>query len=75
MGKYFSKLEFLRQRAGLTQKDLAGTIGVSDFTYRNWISGRSRPALDFSQMKRICRVLDCTIDDLPDDPSEMYGDE
>ncbi|MFM6307441.1 MAG: helix-turn-helix domain-containing protein, partial [Dolichospermum sp.] len=32
----------LRKQAGLTQRQIALTLGLTDLTVRNWESGRSR---------------------------------
>jgi DNA-binding XRE family transcriptional regulator len=65
------KLETLRKRANKTQKELADAIGITDHTYRNWLRGRSIPTLEIWQCKALCRVLNCSPDELPDDPTEV----
>ncbi|MGD1906459.1 MAG: helix-turn-helix transcriptional regulator [Leptolyngbyaceae cyanobacterium] len=65
------KLEQLRKRAGLTQEQLAGGLNITDHTYRNWITGRSKPNLDFAQFKALCRLLKCSPEELPDDPTDV----
>jgi DNA-binding XRE family transcriptional regulator len=57
----------LREKADLTQEQLAKAIGVTDHTVRNWEKGRSIPRLTISQVKALCRALKCSLDDLPDD--------
>ena len=65
------KLETLRKRAGLTQKQLADGIDITDHTYRNWLTGRSQPSLTIKQFKSLCRLLNCLPEELPDDPTEL----
>jgi len=65
------KLETLRKRAGVTQKVLAESLEITDHTYRNWLTGRSQPSLSIRQFKALCRVLRCSPEELPDDPTEL----
>ena len=62
-----SPLVLLREKVGLTQEALALLLGVTDHTVRNWEKGRSEPKLTIRQIKALCRALDCSLDDLPDD--------
>lgn len=45
-----------------TQKDFANEIGVTERTIHNYINGKSIP--DYLILRRIARILDCTIEDL-----------
>lgn len=65
-----SFLEVLRLRAEVTQEAVAQAIGVTDHTYRNWVKGRAVPNLTVQQVKVLCLILDCTLEDLPNDFSE-----
>lgn len=56
----------LRKKAGVTQKKLAAALGVTDHTIRNWEKGREEPRLHIWQVKTICRLCKCGLDDLPD---------
>ena len=56
----------LRKRAGVTQKMLADALGVSDHTIRNWEKGRAEAELQLWQVKALCRVLQCSLEELPD---------
>jgi DNA-binding XRE family transcriptional regulator len=60
------KLVELRRKAKVTQKVLAGALGVTDHTIRNWEKGREEPRLFIWQVKVLCRTLGCSLDDLPD---------
>jgi DNA-binding XRE family transcriptional regulator len=55
----------LRKRLGLTQKQVADAVGVTDQTVSNWAAGRFEPRLTISQMQAVCRVLQCSLDELP----------
>lgn len=55
----------LRKKAGVTQKQLAQVLGVSDQTIRNWEKGREEPRLFLWQVKALCDTLNCSLDDLP----------
>jgi DNA-binding XRE family transcriptional regulator len=65
------KLETLRNRANITQKQLSKAIGITDHTYRNWLKGRSIPNLEIWQFKALCKALKCSPEELPDDPTEV----
>ena len=63
-----SPLKSRRDQLGLTQRDVAVAVNVSVQTVSNWETGRYREAkLTLPQVKALCRVLQWTIDDLPDD--------
>jgi DNA-binding XRE family transcriptional regulator len=59
------ELTRLRKRLGLTQKQVADSVGVTDQTVSNWEAGRFEPRLTISQMQALCRVLQCSLDELP----------
>jgi len=54
----------LRESKGLTQRDLAYKIGVTDQTISNWESGRSIPRLTPRQYSTLLDTLGCTPEDL-----------
>jgi DNA-binding XRE family transcriptional regulator len=68
----------LRKRLGLTQKQVADAVGVTDQSVSNWEAGRFEPRLTISQMQALCRVLQCSLDELPSfsdaEKSEWEGD-
>ncbi|MEL6260473.1 MAG: helix-turn-helix transcriptional regulator [Cyanobacteria bacterium J06626_6] len=68
-------VEVLRKKADLTQEGLAQALGITDHTYRNWIKGRSEPTMSIRQMKLLCNLLGCTLDDLPDDFTQSEASE
>ena len=59
------ELTRLRKRLGLTQKQVADAVGVTDQTVSNWEAGRFEPRLTISQMQALCRILQCSLDELP----------
>ena len=68
-------VEGLRRKANVTQEALSEALGITDHTYRNWIKGRSEPSMTVRQMKLLCKLLGCTLDDLPDDFTQTDDEE
>lgn len=66
-----SELVRLREKRGLTQGAVAEALGVTDHTIRNWEKGRAEPRLTIRQVKKLCEVLSCSLNDLPDDFDSM----
>lgn len=64
-----------RKRLKLTQKQVADAVGVTSRTVQRWELGESLPALTVLQVFKLCKVLECSIDDLAKDlyPSEFDG--
>ncbi len=56
----------LRRELDLTQKQVAEALEVSEQTIRNWENGRTVPQLTIPQVKRLCRLLRRSLDDVPD---------
>ncbi|MCU0569243.1 MAG: helix-turn-helix domain-containing protein [Oculatellaceae cyanobacterium Prado106] len=64
-----SKIAGLRERAGLTQRELSQVIGVTETTIANWERGRS--GLEWiDRLIKLCKTLDCELTDLIDYESE-----
>ena len=63
------KIKEYRNRAGLTQKDLADELHVTYQAVSRWENDDAEPSFDM--LKDICRILNCTADDL----FEMDNDE
>ncbi len=62
----FSQWFLLRRREkGLTQDDIATALGVSGQTVSNWERSRSIPTLTIDQIKTLCKILNCTLDEIP----------
>ena len=56
----------LRERAGLTQLELANQLGVSENTIANWEKGSASKWI--RQLHQLCSLLHCSLDDLlPDE--------
>ena len=51
-----------RTETGLTQKDLADKIGVSDKTISKWETGKSLP--DISYYEALCDALNIKVNEL-----------
>jgi phosphonate transport system substrate-binding protein len=63
-----SKISELRERATLTQRELADRVGVTEATIANWERGRR--AIDFiEKLIKLCDALQCEIKDLIERPS------
>ena len=65
--KPLSALMRLRTLRHLTQKELADALGVTENTVANWERGRAIPKLTPSQFKTLVKVLQISLEDLPDD--------
>jgi transcriptional regulator with XRE-family HTH domain len=55
-------MQSLRKEQGMTQKDLAERIGVSDKTISKWENGNSMP--DTSILLSLCKELDISVNEL-----------
>lgn len=64
----------LRKEKGLTQKQIADALEVSEDTVANWENGRSIPKLTISQVKELCRLLEKPVELLPDDFSSKNAE-
>jgi DNA-binding XRE family transcriptional regulator len=56
----------LREKAGVTQKDVAEALYVTEHTVRNWEKGRAEAELQLWQVKALCKILRCSLEELPD---------
>ena len=61
-----SKLELLRQKAGLTRWQVAEALGVNLNTVKGWEAGYGEPQLTIAQTKILVDILQCSLDELPD---------
>jgi putative transcriptional regulator len=63
-----SVLKRRREELGLTQRDVAAAVNVSVQTVSNWETGRYKEAkLTLPQVKALCRILQWSIEELPDE--------
>lgn len=62
-----SPLKQMRQRVGLTQGELARRIGVTDRAVRAWEKGEYPPTLTVPQIRILCRELQITFEELPNE--------
>lgn len=65
--RFCDKLPKLRKNNNLSQEQLAEKVGVSRQAVSKWESGTSYPDMD--KLLQICKILNCTLDDLLDDGS------
>ncbi|MBT5902429.1 MAG: helix-turn-helix transcriptional regulator [Opitutaceae bacterium] len=56
-------LDLLLAKRGMTQKDLAGRIGITPANLNIFATGKAR-AVRFSTLEAICRELNCQPGDL-----------
>ena len=54
----------LRINAGLTQRQVAEALGVTETTIRNWESGLREPKPPFSVTEKLMELYNCSISDL-----------
>lgn len=67
-------IQELRKENGLTQKELASQIGISDKTISKWENGNSVP--DTSMLLSLCKALDISVNELLSGnklPPEQYS--
>ena len=60
MNKFKERIKELRKEKGLTQKQIANELRVSEDTVYNWEKGRSEPSI--VDLINLAIVLDVTID-------------
>lgn len=67
MDKLVSPLAMLRKiRGDITQEQLGEALGVSANTVSRWERGEVKPKLELWQVKKLCKVLEIPIDELPE---------
>ena len=54
----------LRQKAGLKAEEVAVRLGIGVSTIRNWEQGRTIPKLRLDQFTDLCRLYQCSIEEL-----------
>ena len=56
------KIKEMRQKRGLTQKQLADRLGVKQQNVSDWERGERSPSV--KNLKKLSEILNCQIDDL-----------
>ena len=54
----------LRESLGLTQRQIADTVGVTDQTVSNWERGVHVPRLTLRQTVQLCKITNRSVEDL-----------
>ncbi len=54
----------LRKRAGLTQRQVADGLGITNKTVSEWERGIGEPHLTISETQRLMDILECTFEEL-----------
>lgn len=67
--KFNEKLKELRLAKGYTQEDLASKLSITRQSISKWEQGINEPDID--TLKKLCNILDCSIEDLIDDDKEI----
>ncbi len=57
-----NRIQAARQRQGITQGNLAKSIGVERSTVSKWETGKSNPRAEM--LPKLADLLKCTVDDL-----------
>jgi putative transcriptional regulator len=68
---YVSTIARLREKKGLTQRQVAESLGVDVSTVRNWEKSRDGVKM-FVRVARLCHMFECAPDDLFEE--EALGD-
>jgi putative transcriptional regulator len=58
------KFMSLRESLGLTQRQIADTVGVTDQTVSNWERGVHVPRLTLRQTVKLCQITNRSVEDL-----------
>jgi transcriptional regulator with XRE-family HTH domain len=63
--EFHQNLKRLREKAGLTQEELAEELGITRQSVSKWELGINEP--DLPTVRALCRILNCTYDELLDE--------
>lgn len=66
-GNFRTRTETLLKSRGMTQRDLAARLGVSEVTVSRWLNGERNPSVQ--TLKRLAEILGTTPDDLLGEPA------
>ena len=61
-GDNLTDIKKIREKRGITQKELAAKLNVSQSTVSQWENGLRNPSL--VNVKRVSNILHCTTDEL-----------
>ena len=67
--KFNEKLKSLREGKGYTQDEIASKLNIARQSVSKWEQGINEP--DFDTTKKLCQILDCSLDDLIDDDRDV----
>ena len=54
----------LRTRAGLTRREVANALGVTEKTIYVWETSANSPKMTVAQVQQLIEILGCTLDEL-----------
>jgi DNA-binding XRE family transcriptional regulator len=54
----------LRTRAGLTRREVANALGITEKTIYVWETSGNPPKMTVSQVQKLLEILGCTLDEL-----------
>ena len=60
MEKFHEKLKILRKKRGLTQKEFAEMLGISQKSYSHWETGKNEP--NYENLSMLACIFDVSID-------------
>ena len=60
--KFCDNLKNARKICGLTQKQVALSLGVVESCYANWEQGRTEPNIEM--LRKLCAIFEISVDEL-----------
>ena len=69
MEKFYEKLKILRKKRGLTQKEFAEMLGISQKSYSHWETGKNEP--NYENLSMLACIFNVSIDYLLGDYLEI----
>ena len=70
--EFANNLRQFRQAADLRQSEVAAKMNVTQNAISSWETGRTEPNL--GQVAQLCRILDCTLEDLTGTRARRVGE-
>lgn len=71
--EFHQNLKRLREKAGLTQEELAEELGITRQSVSKWELGINEP--DLPTIRALCRILNCSYDELLDEEKAAKQEE